>query len=238
MPFYRQLIKQTKDSLTERHLQILWLEQKHFPSLCTAEGERIQVLSPGIWNKQAGPDFLKAHLRIGNRDYRGDIEIHLTDKEWYQHQHHFDPRYNHVILHVSYEKSPTFQPIYKENGQLTLNSYLKECLTQPLEEILSVIDLDLYLNQEFAAVGDCASRLFAHLSEKAMRSLFQSAAYWRLDKKLRHLTQAFPDQPSLQFAGGVAMALGYRQNAVAFLELFLALLPIISFLQIFVNFFI
>ena len=52
--------------LTERHLQILWLEQKLLKNLITNQGESIEVISPGIWNTGPGPDFLKAHLKIGN----------------------------------------------------------------------------------------------------------------------------------------------------------------------------
>src|SRR5437868_5565612 len=86
---------------TERHLQAVWLEQKYFKNLRAVSGEEIRVISPGIWNAEAGPDFLKAHLRIGNCDYKGDIEIHLAESGWYQHRHHEDPRYNNVVFHLS-----------------------------------------------------------------------------------------------------------------------------------------
>src|ERR1700761_5455772 len=61
--------------LRERHLQAMWLEQKYFKNLTTTEGEAIIVLSPGIWNSEGGPDFLKAHLKIGHREIRGDVEL-------------------------------------------------------------------------------------------------------------------------------------------------------------------
>ena len=63
--------------LTERHLQALWYDQKFFEFLKTDDNQPIQVLSPGIWNTEAGPDFLKAHLKIGGVELKGDIEIHL-----------------------------------------------------------------------------------------------------------------------------------------------------------------
>src|SRR5947199_203311 len=72
--------------VTERHLQALWLEQKYFKGLMTADQNTIEVLSPGIWNLEAGPDFLKAHLKIGQREYFGDIEIHFMDGSWQHHQ--------------------------------------------------------------------------------------------------------------------------------------------------------
>lgn len=66
--------------LTERHLQAMWLEQKYFHILKTCDGRHIEVISPGIWNSEAGPDFLKAHLKIGDQEYQGDIEIHLSQE--------------------------------------------------------------------------------------------------------------------------------------------------------------
>lgn len=205
--------------LTERHLQILWLEQKLIKNLVTSHGESIEVISPGIWNMAAGPDFLKAHLRIGQQEYRGDIEIHLNGGGWYQHGHHCDVRYNHVILHLSYERSSHLFPIHKENGQQIESCYLNESLVVTPEHLVSVIDLDLYPSKVFPNSGRCAEHLFQSLSEVQIKKLFQSAAYWRLEKKLNAL-QLTSSTRSLQFAGGIATALGYKSNAGAFLELF------------------
>lgn len=99
------LVCETKKNyayLTERHLQAIWFEQKNLLPLYNIQGELIQVISSGIWNTEAGPDFLKAHLRIGSKKYKGDIEIHLQSEGWCQHGHHLDARYNQVILHVSF----------------------------------------------------------------------------------------------------------------------------------------
>src|SRR5688572_12988304 len=79
--------------LTERHIQAIWYEQILFTNLRTHDGEAIIIISPGIWNSDAGPDFLKAHLKIGDKEYRGDVEVHLQAEGWYQHHHHTDPRY-------------------------------------------------------------------------------------------------------------------------------------------------
>lgn len=210
-------------ALTEQHLQVLWLEQKFFKQLKTTQGEIIEVISPGVWNKEAGPDFLKAHVRIRERDYRGDVEIHLQEGGWYQHGHHQDPRYNQVILHLAYWQPVRTLPINKENGQQAFAGYLDECLTLPMPHLLRLIDLDLYPSKTFAGSGRCAERLFRTLPETKTRELFQSAAYWRLERKGHFLEQHF-SQRALQFAGGVAMALGYKQNAMSFLELFTYLL--------------
>ncbi len=210
--------------LTERHLQALWSEQKWMHPLKTSEGEAIKVLSPGIWNQEAGPDFLKAHVRIGQKEYRGDIEIHLLSGGWYHHRHHRDRKYNQVILHLCFWNSTYSIPINKENGQQPFCCYLSEWLMVSPEELVSLVDLDNYPSKQFANSGRCAEQLFSKLSEERIKNLFQAAAYWRLEKKLRYLEQYYPNR-FLQFIGGIAMALGYRHNAKAFLDLFLYLMP-------------
>jgi hypothetical protein len=209
--------------LAERHLQIVWLEQKLLKNLMTSQGEAIEVLSPGIWNKEAGPDFLRAHLRIGQREYRGDIEIDLHEGGWYQHGHHRDARYNHVILHLTYYPQATSLSIHKENGQHAYACDLSKSLTVAPEQLLDLVDFDLYPNQVFPNSGRCAQHLFQLMPETQTKKFFQSAAYWRLEKKLNYLQLACSTR-SLQFASGIAMALGYQHNAKAFLELFQSLM--------------
>lgn len=211
-------------SLTERHLQVLWLEQKFFTELLTLQGERIEVLSPGIWNAEAGPDFLKAHFRIGSQEYRGDVEIHLHDRGWNQHGHHLDQRYNQVALHLSYWQPAQSQPMYKENGTQPFCCYLEDKLTIPIYRLNRLVDFDHYPSKRFVGSGRCAEKLFGLLPERRIKLLLQSAAYWRLEKKMQHLEQYFSDRP-LQFAGGIGMAMGYQHNAAAFLDLYLFLFP-------------
>ena len=52
------------------------------------------ISSPGWWNLEAGPDFRNAELFVDGNRICGDVEIHLSSGEWYQHRHHLDPRYN------------------------------------------------------------------------------------------------------------------------------------------------
>jgi hypothetical protein len=130
--------------ITERHLQVIWLEQKYFANLVTHEGLAVQVISAGIWNSDAGPDFLKAHVIIGNKEYKGDIEIHLDPRSWYTHGHHTDERYSQVILHVSLWTPKRDHTVYNHFNEPISNIYLENSLTLPLNRLVSLIDLDLY----------------------------------------------------------------------------------------------
>lgn len=228
LPPHGQLLEEAKTTfqfLTERHLQAAWLEQKYFNALQTASGQALRVISPGIWNQNAGPDFLKAHLCIGNVEIHGDIEIHLSANDWYHHGHHRDCRYNQVALHVSLWNPKRSKPIVSENGKEIPQVFLEGHLTCPPAKLIHLIDLDLYPYQTFLGSGKCARALFQDLPEGEIVRLFQSAAAWRLLQKSRTL-QYRVDDPSLSLIGGMAMALGYKHNAETFLQLFLWLHPL------------
>jgi hypothetical protein len=204
---------------TERDVQILWFEQKQLSkNLYTSQNQSIEVICPGIWNQQAGPDFLKAHLRIGSVEYRGDIEIHIEERGWYQHQHHQDKLYNHVILHIVYRKTKRPISIYREDGQQPFTCYLEPHLQYPLQQ-RDLLPADYYPFRQFIGKGQCAIEVFQKLSDKAIQKFFQSASYWRLERKLNYLEQNVSER-HLQFITGIAMSLGYKQNAIAFLDLF------------------
>ena len=53
--------------MTERLLQYIWQFQYFNPaSLLTEEGEALQIIHPGIFNTNQGPDFTDAKIKIDN----------------------------------------------------------------------------------------------------------------------------------------------------------------------------
>lgn len=214
----------TYECLTERHLQAMWLEQKYFKGLATIESESIEVISPGIWNAEAGPDFLKAHIKINGREYFGDIELHLHSESWMHHGHHLDPRYDHVMLHVAFWKPHSIKSIATSTGKSIPQACFENFLTISPNRIVQLVDLDLYPYKKFIGSGRCSQTLFRTLSEDKITTFFRNAAAWRLSQKRQYL-QAHVEFPSYLMGAGIAMALGYKNNTEAFLELFLNLLP-------------
>jgi len=89
-------------SFSEYLLQKIWLRGDFDGSRAlTAEGERIEIIHPGRWNKLGGPDFLGARIRFGaNPEVTGDVELHLREEDWAAHKHEVDPAYDRVVLHV------------------------------------------------------------------------------------------------------------------------------------------
>ena len=68
--------------------------------LQTTDGKEVEVIDPGLHNRNAGPDFFNAKVRIDGTMWVGNVEIHLKSADWYTHGHDRDPKYNNVVLHV------------------------------------------------------------------------------------------------------------------------------------------
>lgn len=71
--------------------------------LVTEEGEPVEIIHAGHYNKNSGPDFFNARIRLGGIVLAGNLEIHIRSDDWYDHGHQHDPAYENVILHVVWE---------------------------------------------------------------------------------------------------------------------------------------
>ena len=87
--------------MTERLLQFIWQFQYfNLSDLRLVSGEPLQIISPGQFNSNQGPDFLEAKIRIGETTWAGNIELHLNEDDWIRHAHQSDPNFQNIILHV------------------------------------------------------------------------------------------------------------------------------------------
>ena len=89
----------------------------------TTDGRPVEILSVGQHNIDAGPDFANVHLRIGEQEWYGNVEIHLTSSDWYTHKHHLNPAYDSIILHVVRKADKKISPA-KRNFQTSNASSL------------------------------------------------------------------------------------------------------------------
>lgn len=82
-------------------LHYTW-QHRLFPlgQLMTTDGRKVEVISPGMHNTNAGPDFQNARLKIDDIMWIGSVEIHLHSSDWYRHHHETDKAYDDVVLHV------------------------------------------------------------------------------------------------------------------------------------------
>ncbi len=85
----------------EALLHYCW-KHRLFPlqGMRTQDGRSVEVVDPGLHNRNAGPDFFNAKVKIDGQLWVGNVEIHQRSSDWYAHGHHHDHAYNNVILHV------------------------------------------------------------------------------------------------------------------------------------------
>jgi len=96
--------------MQESFVHFLW-QYQYFDhqNLLTTENEPLQILATGSHNTNAGADFEQAHIKIGEMDWKGDVEIHLKSSDWQKHAHQNNIRYNRVVLHVVWEHDVAIQ---------------------------------------------------------------------------------------------------------------------------------
>ena len=82
-------------------VSLAWHLGKLPASFTTTDGRRVEVIHRGTWSHGLGPDFADAMLLFDGREVRtGAVEIHTASRGWSDHDHHLDPRYTSVELHV------------------------------------------------------------------------------------------------------------------------------------------
>jgi hypothetical protein len=88
-------------SFPEKLFQKIWLRGDFdVTRAATTDGRAVRVLHPGKWNLLGGPDFKGAQLQLGDVKVRGDVEVHLHERDWAAHGHAADTAYDDVVLHV------------------------------------------------------------------------------------------------------------------------------------------
>lgn len=72
----------------EQLLHYVW-KHKMTPlgELTTTDGRPIEIIDPGLHNRNAGPDFFNAKVKIDGQTWVGNVEIHDKSKDWYLHGH-------------------------------------------------------------------------------------------------------------------------------------------------------
>ena len=86
----------------EKLLHYVW-KHKILPlkALLITDGREIEIIDPGTYNTNQGPDFFNAKVKIGGTLWAGNIELHLKSSDWFKHGHDSDPSYNNTILHIA-----------------------------------------------------------------------------------------------------------------------------------------
>ncbi len=165
-------------------------------------GQSITILDPGRANPWDGPDFLGATLEIDGLRYRGDVEIHLSPRDWFRHGHHHDQRYGQVVAHLVWQDEPIPEAL---QGRF-VHVYLREQLALPLERWIAYYHS---LESRPVSRGGPVERLpsLAELARLAEERFLRRAG----------TLAEYARDSDWESACGVALAeaLGYRRNSAA-----------------------
>ena len=88
-------------SYPEQLLHYIWKYKLYANRLFnSSDGDKVEIIDPGRLNVNSGPDFFNAKIKVGNKTWAGNIEIHKSSSDWIKHKHQSDPAYDSIILHV------------------------------------------------------------------------------------------------------------------------------------------
>lgn len=101
-------------------------------SLKTTTGEAIEILKPGSFQFDSGPDFFNAQIKINQTIWAGNIEIDMYSSDWINHKHHKNAAYHKIILHVVYEVD---KPVANNVPVIELKNYIQNSVLKNYTEL-------------------------------------------------------------------------------------------------------
>ncbi|MFO7957863.1 MAG: DUF2851 family protein [Candidatus Brocadiia bacterium] len=216
-------------NVREEIVRCIWFGS-HFPpdELTTDDGRRIEVISPGWWNVEGGPDFVRAEFILeGAGRMVGDVEVHTVASDWYRHGHHRQPEYNDVALHVVLwedRKDTAAGGVQTEGGdrlpQLTLSTVIEEDLEE-LVEVMGPEEEPPPARPPEAADRFCGRALREGLiSAEWLGRLLDAAGDHRILSRANVLADLFQNHSREQLLyERIAEALGFKNNRMPFMQL-------------------
>ena len=213
-------------NIREEIVRCLWFGSHFNPEdLATDDGRRLEVLSPGWWNVEGGPDFIRAEVLLeGAGHVLGDVEVHTNASGWYAHGHDQQPEYDDVVLHVVMWNDLGDRPPRRHSGEPVPQLTLSRFVLEEVGELVEIVDLE-----EGAAPPEqrpvpgryCSDALAqGRIRPEWMQRLLDCAGDHRLLTKAERarglLERASVEQILYE---SVAEALGYKHNRMPFLQL-------------------
>lgn len=187
----------------ELEIQAQWFGGEFGRKFTGTDGEEIEIVQFGHWNRSAGPDFTECAVRIDGELKPGPIELDVRAGDWEHHGHGSNPDFDSVVLHV-------FTDLPALNRFYTRTSSHRQVCQLLLPQFTGLQGPPDYLPEAYP--GRCVTPL-GKMSDADVESILASAAQFRLLQKSARF-RAMSDSTSLNQAmyQGFAEALGFRQN--------------------------
>jgi len=162
------------------------------------DGETVEVIHFGEWNRERGPDFLNTCVRIDGVERRGDIELDPEDVDWERHGHSRDSRYDSVVLHIFSRASRKRFFTRTSQNRAVVQVLLPAEMAKKRRIVATTADTSISLD--------------------AAQGLIRAGAHFRLARKretwLRAESLHGRDEALFQ---ALATSLGYKNNKIPFL---------------------
>lgn len=219
---------QDRSPIAEELIFQLW-ERGYFSTLelKTDDGRPLNIISLGQKNLDSGPDFKDIAIKINNKIFQGDLEIHRSANDWYLHVHHHDSAYNNVILHlVIGPKSPPHK-ILRLNQLPVLAQVFVDISEQQIKYLTQKYKLSIpptYKTIKCKLLDHDLNKKLAIIEHVGLKRLTLKAERFKEDRQQNSWNQII--------YMGIMEALGYSKNQRPFRKLS-KLLPIeVLFLEL------
>ena len=191
---------------SELEWQALWYSGSLRTAFRAVNGALVEIVRFGFWNRETGPDFAEAVIRVDGGTLAGDIELDLSATDWEQHGHSQNENFERVVLHVFVNR-----PVVEFFTRTASN---REVIQVALPRDFETIEKTS--TPPIAAVGRCQAHL-QKLPDSTVNSLLEAAAQIRIRRKLAQLRRAIKvhgaDEAIFQ---AIAVCLGYKRNKISF----------------------
>ena len=194
----------------ELELQARWFAGDFGKDFVSTTSDKIDIVQFGTWNREAGPDFRDAAIRINGGDsVRGCIELDVIDRSWEAHGHATNPAFEGTVLHVFVEKS---------GRKFFTRTRSNRSVPQICIDLTALPDA-FSANIPLARPGRCQAPL-KDLPEERVCHVLDAAAQFRLQQKANRIRSKIDshgrDEALFQ---EIAAALGYKENKLPFMLL-------------------
>ncbi|OHB68511.1 MAG: hypothetical protein A2W17_06290 [Planctomycetes bacterium RBG_16_41_13] len=217
------ILEGTEKLIKEELVRCIWFGQHiEKEKLRTDDGLRLEILSPGWWNNEEGPDFKHAEFFLeGKGMIRGSVEIHVFASDWIYHKHETQKTYDAVCLHVVMWNDLKGRCVKNFSGkiipQITLSLYLEA----ELDEIIETIDVGSYIGNKQVIPGYCNLEMRKQkITQQWIGGFLDYAGDERILQKAKKYEKWIENKPFERVLYEAIMeSLGYKNNKKPFLML-------------------
>lgn len=202
----RALFPATREP-SEIELQARWFAGDFGKRFRSTSGDKIEIVQFGVWNREAGPDFTDAAIRVdGGEVLRGSIEFDLTNRSWETHGHATNPAFEGTVLHL----------FVHETEQTFFTRTLSHRRVVQVRVDLATLPETFAASVPLARPGRCQAPLRG-LEADRVESVIVAASKFRLQRKAERFRALIEHHGRAQaIYHEIAAALGYKQNKLPF----------------------